>query len=189
MHRERMHIDAGRDGKQNMPHMQCLAHGELRLVRLVVALAFGVVRLRAAHLAIDHGLDDLALGLAQLGRNQRRVARQQPFHDGVLAQQLGIGQLTQCLQRRPLSGLMQRNAVDVGRGLSSRGGRAGAAAGAATAARDGGSGAVHEISFQAWPARWLAGLAACCVACAGCGAGDVRVVVLPTSRRRLRTTW
>ena len=71
MHRQRLNIDAGRDGKQDVPQMQRLPHHELRLMRLVIALTFAFGWLGRDDILVHHGLDDFSLVLAQFGRCQR----------------------------------------------------------------------------------------------------------------------
>ena len=97
MHRQCLDIDPRRDGKQDVPHMQGLAHHKLRLVCVVVTLAFCGGRRGAGHVLVHHRLDDQALGLGQLRCGCGRVVGQQALAHRLLAQQLGVGQLAQCI--------------------------------------------------------------------------------------------
>lgn len=147
--------------------MQRLADDEVRLVGVVVAAAFVVGGLGAGDLLVGHGLEHVALGRVQLGRNQHMSARQQPAEHRALAQQFGVGPLAQGLGVQRLARLVQGDAVDAGgHDLHLAG------AGAVRAAAAGGRTVGHGGSLlHGQRPRWLSGC---------CG-------VMPM--RRLRTTW
>ena len=125
MHGQRLHVDAGRDGKQNVTHMQRLPDGELRSVRLVVALALVLVRFGAVDLGFNHGLQHLAIGFTRLGGQVAVMRRQQTLRHGALAQQFGISAFAQLVLQRALACGVQGHAVDAGGGQCLRSGQQG----------------------------------------------------------------
>lgn len=116
MHGQRLYVDARRDCKQDVAHVKCLPDGEFGSVSLVVSPAFVLLRLRAADLALDHGLKNLPLGLAQLRRHRPSMLGQQLKRHRALAQQLSIRKLAQFACFRALPRRMQGDAIDGRRG-------------------------------------------------------------------------
>ena len=98
--------------------MQRLAHRELRLVRLVVSLAFGLLRLGAADLGIHHGLQHLACSFIKHGCQGAVVGCQQARRHGTLAQQLGVGNFTQLLLAGRCPGRYRATPLMVAEGTS-----------------------------------------------------------------------
>ena len=112
---ERGHVHPGRDGKQNVAHPACLAHGELRLVGVVVTLRFFGCGLGRSDLGLQHAVDHRLIVGAQFRRCQASVARQHTQPDGLLAQQFGVCPLQQVFCGEALAGGEQGDAIDGGR--------------------------------------------------------------------------
>jgi len=110
-----LHIHAGRDREQDVRGAHPFALAEARVVRLEIAPAGGLIRLRQLDLALQQLLDSLRGGFAEHPIDGRLVANgQQAGTLRGLPQQLAVGALAQRFRVRRFTLAVQGHAVHAG---------------------------------------------------------------------------